>query len=218
MLLLKSFYLLLREEGEDADVAGGVDVGAVKPELVELVGGSLLRIKPYIATLGLSKLGTVGLGNQRAGESESLAAFHTADELGTGGDVAPLVAATHLELAAFGAVEGEKVVALQQLIAELGERDTRLHALLHAVLSHHVVDGDMLTDVADEIEEEVVFHPVVVVAYFGPVDGVVKVEEAFELMLDALYVVLDFLDGKEFAFLGLEGGVSDHARGTADDG
>jgi hypothetical protein len=30
--------------------------------------------------------------------------------------------------------------------------------------------------------------------------------------------VLDFLDGEEFAFLSLEGGVADHACGTAHDG
>ncbi len=217
LLLLKRFYLLLGEEGEDAYVASCVDVGAVEPELIELVGGSLLKIEPYIAAFGLAKLGTVSLGDQRTGECKSLAAFHTADELGASGDVAPLVGATHLELAALGAVEGEEIVALEELVAELSEGNACLHALLYAILSHHVVDSDMLTDIADEIEEEVVFHPVIVVAYLGSVDGVVKIEEAFELMLDTLHVVLNFLDGEEFAFLGLEGGVADHARGAADD-
>ncbi len=76
----------------------------------------------------------------------------------------------------------------------------------------------MLAHIADEVEEEVVFHPVVVVANLGAVDGIVEVEEALELMADALHVVLDFLHGEEFALGGLEGGVTYHAGGAAHDG
>jgi hypothetical protein len=73
----------------------------------------------------------------------------------------------------------------------------------------------MLAHVADEVEEEVVFHPVVVVDYFGTVGGVVEVEELGELLADALHVVVDLFGSEEFAFLGLERGVADHAGGTA---
>ena len=38
MLTLAFGYLLAAEEGEDADIAGSVDIGAVEPELVEFVG------------------------------------------------------------------------------------------------------------------------------------------------------------------------------------
>ena len=76
----------------------------------------------------------------------------------------------------------------------------------------------MLAHVADEVEEEVVLHPVVVVAYLGAVDGVVEVEEALKLVLDALHVVLYLLDSEELALLRLEGGVANHAGGAAHDG
>ncbi len=70
----------------------------------------------------------------------------------------------------------------------------------------------------DEVEEEVVLHPVVVVEDFGSVDGVVEVEEALQLMADALHVVLNLLGGEQFALGGLEGGVANHAGGAAHDG
>ena len=218
VLLLQSLNLLAPEEGEDADVAGGVDIGAVEPELVELVWRCALGVEPHVSALGLAELGAVGLGDERAGEGVGLATFYAADELGAGGNVAPLVGTAHLQLAALGAVEDEEVVALQQLVAELGERDAGLHAFLHAVLGHHVVDGDVLAHVADEIEEEVVLHPVVVVEYLGTVDGVVEVEEARKLPLDAVDVVLYLVGGEQFALGGLEGGVANHAGGAADDG
>ena len=76
----------------------------------------------------------------------------------------------------------------------------------------------MLTHVADEVEEEVILHPVVVVEDFGTVDGVVEIEEALQLMPDALDVMLYFFDREEFALLGLERGVANHAGSTADNG
>ena len=48
---------------------------------------------------------------------------HLANESHARGDVAPLVAAAHLQRAAVAIVQHEKVVRLQQQVAELGERD-----------------------------------------------------------------------------------------------
>ncbi len=112
---------LLIEQREDLDVALGVLVADVQPELVELVRRSITRVEPYVAALGLAELATVGFGNQRAGQCESLAAGLTADQLRTGGDVAPLVGAAHLQFTAFGFVQMQEVVALQQLVGEFGE-------------------------------------------------------------------------------------------------
>ena len=76
----------------------------------------------------------------------------------------------------------------------------------------------MLANVTDKVEKEIVFHPVVVVAYLGAVDGVVKIEELAQLLADTADVVLHFLDSKEFALGSLERGVANHACGTAHNG
>ena len=117
-------------------------------------------------------------------------------------------------------VEVEEVVALQELIGELGEGKAvaglAVEALLHAVLSHHIVDRDMLADIAHEVEEAVVLHPVVVVHHLGLVGlCAVKVEEFGHLLLDALLIVIERVGVKQVALLALARRVADHAGSPA---
>ena len=72
-----------------------------------------------------------------------------------GDDVAPLIGAADLDLAAVVLVQPEVVVGLQQHVAELGERDPvlALEARLDRLLGQHLVDRDVLADVAQELEE-----------------------------------------------------------------
>ena len=92
-------------------------------------------------------------------------------------------------------------------------------ALLHAVLSHHVVHGDVLANVADEVQERELLHPVVVVDQHGVVGSIaVEVEEVGQLATDALLVVAQGFLVDEFALLRLHLGVANHARGTAHKG
>ena len=159
---------LLVKKGEYLDISLSVLVADIQPELVELVRGGLLRIEPDVAFLRLSELGSVGLAYERASEGERVGlAEHPADELRSGGDVAPLVASAKLETAALVLVEPEVVVALEQLVAELCEGHSLTgfagKTLLHGVLGHHIVDCDVLAHVPDEVQERVVLHPVVVV-------------------------------------------------------
>ena len=118
----------------------------------------------------------------------------TADELCSGSDITPLVGAAHLQLAVLMLEEIEEIVALHELVAELCERHAVAFAVetfLHRVLRHHVVDGDVLTDVADEMQESVVLHPVVVIDKFSTVRSItVEIEELGELLLDAGLVML----------------------------
>ena len=77
----------------------------------------------------------------------------------------------------------------------------------------------MLADVADEIDEGVVLHPVVVVHEFGLVGGVgVKVQETGELRLDAGDVVIQGGLVQEIPFGRLHRRVADHAGGAAHEG
>ena len=103
-------------------------------------------------------------------------------------------------------VEVEEVVALQQLVGELGERQTvasrTIQALLHALLSHHVVDGDVLANLAGEVEEREILHPVVVVHHLGGIGTFgLEVEELSHLSLDALLVVTQCLVVQQVALL-----------------
>ena len=79
-------------------------------------------------------------------------------------------------------IEPEIVISLKELVAELGEGHALAglvgKALLDGILRHHVVDGDMLADVADEIEEGISLHPLIVVDKLGFVRSVrIKVQD-----------------------------------------
>lgn len=84
-------YLFLLQRGEYLDVAFGILVGHVEPELVELVGRGVAAVEPHVARFGLAELPAVALGDEGARQREALVAVHAADKLGAGGDVAPLV-------------------------------------------------------------------------------------------------------------------------------
>ena len=214
-------YLLLGEYGEYLDVFLGVGVGYVQPELVELVGRRAVGVEPYVAPLGLAEFRAVGLGDERAGNGVGVVlAEHAADQLCAGGDVAPLVGAAQLKAASLLLVEVEEVVALEKLVGEFGERHPLARfarkTLLHGVLGHHVVDGQILAHVADKVEECVVLHPVVVVHEDGGVGGVaVEVEEAGQLTLDGLLVMAQCSHVEELALLALHRGVANHAGGAS---
>ena len=112
LLCFELGYLFLRQCGEDLDVASSISIIDIEPELVEGIGAGALRIEPDIATLGLTELPAVGLGDQWTNQSIGLASIHTADELRTGSDVAPLVRAPHLQATAVVAIEIQIIIAL----------------------------------------------------------------------------------------------------------
>ena len=206
------------EQREDTDVALSVVVAHVQPELVELVGRGVASVEPYVTALGLTELGAVSLLDQRAGDGVSLATELAADQLGTCGDVAPLVRTAQLHLATEGFVQVQEVVALQQLIGELGERHTvalAIEALLNRILGHHIVYGDHLTDVACEIEEGEVLHPVVVIHEQCCVGCVaIEIDQLRELSLDRLLIVAQGSLVKQVTLLRLAAGVANHTRST----
>ena len=63
-------------------------------------------IDENVSLFTFAKLGAIGLGDERNSESVGLifVAQHLSDERGTGGDVAPLVCSSKLDLAAQGFV------------------------------------------------------------------------------------------------------------------
>ena len=219
LLGLKSFDFLFCKVGEYPYVFCSIGITHVKPELIELVGRSAFWVEPHVARLGLAKFATVGLGDKRAGERIRLAAIHAADKFGASGHVPPLVGTAHLQLAPHGFIQVQEVIPLQQLVRKLGERHTVLRvaakALLHRILCHHIVDGNVLAYVADEIKETIVLHPVIVVDKDGVVGRIaVKVEELGKLPLYAFLIVAQCRLVDENAFLRFHRRVAYHARGT----
>ena len=99
----------------------------------------------------------------------------------------------------------QEIVSLQELVGEFGERHSvaslTIETLLYRILCHHVVDGNKLADLASELEEGKVLHPVVVVDEFGLVWNIgFEVEEFCELVLDALLVVTQGFLVEQVAF------------------
>ena len=213
---------LLVEVGEYLDVLLSLCVADVEPELVESVRSGASRIEPDVSALGLAELLAVALGDEWAGEAVAfcVVAECAVDKLCAGGHVAPLVVATELQAHAVLLILVEEVVALEQLVCELCERKTvasfAVETLLHAVLSHHVVDGDVLANLASEVEEGEVLHPVVVVDELCLVRlCAVEVEELRNLLLDSLLVVVEGSSVEQVALLALARGVANHTGSTA---
>ncbi len=81
----------------------------------------------------------------------------------------------------------------------------------HRLLGHHLVDREVLADVAQELEGRDGAQPVGVVEQ----EGAVEIEELAELGPDALQVALDRLEGEQLALVLLAPGVADHAGPAA---
>ena len=109
------------EHCEDLYVSCRIFVGDVEPELVELVRGCPFRVEPYIPLFRLAELASVRFCDERAGKCICLLPEHPAYELGAGGNVAPLVAPSHLKGASLVLVQPQEVVSLEKLVCEFRE-------------------------------------------------------------------------------------------------
>jgi hypothetical protein len=116
--------------------------------------------------------------------------------------------------------EHDEIVRLQQHVRELGVADALIpifEARPDRVLRHHVVDGEVLADVAQELEVADPLEPVVVVHHARRAGGVAEVEEARELAPDRVDVALERLPIEQLPLLALPGRIADHPRGAADE-
>ena len=140
-----------------------------------------------------------------------------ADQVDPGGDVAPLVGATHLDLDVVGLVQVPEVVGLEQHVAELGVRDAGVtgETGLDRLLRHHLVDRDVLADVAEEVEHAGAGGPVGVVDQRRLIRTWLEVEDPLQLELDARHVVSELVTAEQVALLGLAARIADHARRPA---
>ena len=84
--------------------------------------------------------------------------------------------------------------------------------------AEHRVDGDVLADVSQEVEEAHLAGPVPVVDQRAARCAAGQVDDAGDLGLDGGHVVGERLLVEEVALLGAAAGVADHAGGAADQG
>ena len=143
-----------------------------------------------------------------------LVAIHTADKVDAGDDIAPLVATTDLQVATLLAVQREEIIGLEQHVGELRVRDAvGLQAALDRVTVEHGVEREVLAHIAQESDDGHVGRPVGVVDHLGRV-LTVEVDEAAQLLLDGLEVVLDGFFGEHGALPHVTR-ITDKAGGTA---
>ena len=144
-------------------------------------------------------------------------ALDAADQLEPGGDVAPLVGATGLDLDVERPIEVQEIGRLQEHVAELGVRQAGVEAGLDRVLGQHVRDREVLADVAQELEHAHRAEPVVVVDDAGLGRAGREVEEVLELGLDRGGVGDDLGAIEQVALGRLAGWVADHAGAPTHD-
>ena len=63
------------EQSKNLDVALSILIADIEPELVELVRRCVAGIEPYVTALGLTKLCTISLGDEWAGDGKSLSPY-----------------------------------------------------------------------------------------------------------------------------------------------
>ena len=95
---------------------------------------------------------TLGVGKEGYSHCVSILAELFAYELGSAEHVAPLIVAAELHVAAVVLEQIVEIVALHYHIVELKETQTLFHALLIALGTKHIVDGEAGADLAQKFD------------------------------------------------------------------
>ena len=181
LLGLQGLDLFAGEEGEAFQVADDAGVVRVQQELVELVAARLLLVQPQGIPFALAELVALRVRHKRHGQGIHLIPRGLADELDTGGDVAPLVAARHLQVNAAGLMQVLEVDGLDEHVRELCVGDAAFHLPAHMVLGEHVAHVDVLAELAEVVDDRHLADPVIIVDYL-------EAEELLHLLLEALVI------------------------------
>src|SRR5205814_968005 len=130
------------------------------------------------------------------------------------GDVAPLVTASHLDGAAPVAEQVQEVVRLQQHVAEFGVGNARVEPRFHRLLLQHDVHAEVLSHIAQEVDEGLLDEPIGVVEDEG-LRRSVEVEEPRHLVALALQMLADLLLREQRPLAALAARIADQAGAAA---
>ena len=208
--------LLQRQEGQHPDALHDICIADVAPVLIELEGAGLVGVEPDGVAGGLTHLLSLRIGQQGDGHGVGILAQLAADQLGAAQHIAPLVIAAELHIAAVVLEHIVEVVALHDHVVELKEGQALLHALLVALGTQHIVDGEAGAHIAQQLDIVQVQQPVGIVQHQGL--ALREVDELLHLLLEAGSVVGNVLLGQHLAHIGTAGGVADHGGAAADEG
>ena len=127
-------------------------------------------------------------------------------------NIAPLVASTGLKPAFVYLVQPQEIVGLQQLVAELGERNSAVptEPALHGLAAHHRVDRKVLADIAQKIQQVGLAQPVGIVDHPGRVRTRLEIEKRLQLKANRLDILVDLVDSHQLTLFGAERRVADH--------
>ena len=115
-------------------------------------------------------------------------------------------------------VQTGKVITLQQVVGELGKGDTlvvTVQTLLHGLFVNHLVNREVLADVAQEGQHVHAAKPVVVVRGNGRVITTVEVEERCNLFADLIHPLLHGIFGIQFTLSGFKAWVTNQTGRAA---
>ena len=118
MFCCQCFHFFLTQRSENLYITCGILVTYIQPELIELVRRSITGVQPNITRLSLTELTTIGLCNQRTSQCKHFTAISTANQLGPGSNITPLIRTTHLKFAALCFIKMQEIVSLQQLVSK----------------------------------------------------------------------------------------------------
>src|SRR5260370_17003714 len=114
----------MRLPSKELQISDRVAVISIQPELIDPVRRSQFRIQPHRAGFGLPELHAGRGSDQRKYQTMRPRTAQPANQINSGENVSPLIAAAHLQSATMPVIENEVIVGLQQWIAELSKTNT----------------------------------------------------------------------------------------------
>ena len=110
-----------------------------------------------------------------------------ANQIDAGNDVAPLIAATHLQSATISIEQDQIVVGLQQRIAELGEGNSvfGFQTPLDRFFPDQIIYREEFPDVAQKLHHRNRSQPIEVVDDARRIGPGVEIQKALQLLLNA---------------------------------
>ena len=105
--------------------------------------------------------------------------------------------------------QGQKVMGLQQHVAELGVGDAICDSALDGLFGEHVVDREVFADISHEVDRVDLFEPVGILYEKRGIVRSIEIEKTRELGPDALEVVLKRVPCKQRTLLGLPARIAD---------
>ena len=130
--------------------------------------------------------------------------------------IAPLVRTTDLQGYAMVLIEDIKVISLHDLVGEFCIGNPCLNPALDGIFTHHVVDSEVFTDIAQEVDKADAAKPVIVVDHFGLIIALVKVQKARKLILDRFHPAFHSFLGLEAALCILKGWIANQSSCSSD--